>query len=641
MLHHASRLVNTACVVPTTESFSHSLADILQAAAGRAWVRHVNTNNATGPNGVPYFQRKDVDSPARMSPIPMEGMVQDRQKEMSPIPQQRLSFRSHISGRHTQMQNERKRMKTLRSGYGYMDKSLWLRPKPCKQEDMHEENYMGIVPIHPEYLSEADTCSVDPARIPDSESENDCASDASDISDLTRVDPEPIATIAPVPLLSPNSPNSLFNNLLFLISRPEGPPHLQYLLSYYLRPSCRAFHSTRSFNLLISYAIRHASFKTAKYLLSRMTVEGIKGNMETWKLKVRLMVRCGEWDRAWRSVIGTLAQEGWQEQMGVQNFHGDGIPLAIWIELMSTAKRGAFRGPIKRGIQGIHALEANSKEDHHRGELSKEQKMKASQASNSRRLQILMTHTPSLTATEYTRVPARLVYFTVWMMLRAGHFRDAKNMTRSYLAGLPPSLDPRTIRASLDIIHLHIPWGFRGSNALREHQSVRSTVEEFLALHKDIRPDARTLFLLLRSFRRTTFSGTLARQAANDFCRKWGYRTESRRVRERITIFAIKEGNIALAESELRKEMQSRFQEWTYAAQTEVLGGTGRAGYSRLSMQPMSKIYKGHGVDKQRWRYLTQKVRRMKQRIFENRRIWRGWRRQSRRRRRRIRRLAV
>jgi len=572
-----------------------------------------------------------------MSPILIEGMVQDQSKASSPIPQQRLSFRSHISNKQTQMQIERNKTKILRSGYGYMDKSLWLRPKPCKQEDKHGQNYVGVVPIHPEYLSEADTCSVDPARIPDAEIESSCTSD---IPDLTRVNPEPIETIAPISLPLPISPNSLFHNLLSLISRPEGPLHLQSLLSYYLRPHCRTFHSTKSFNLLISYAIRHASFKTADYLLSQMTAEGIKGNLETWKLRVRLMVRCGEWNLAWRSVMRILAQEGWQEQMGVQSDYGGGMPLAIWIEFMSTSKRGAFRGPIRHGIQEVdegYSPEGNNQEDDHKEELSKKRKMEASKALDSQRLQLLMTHTPSLAATDYTRIPARIVYFMVWMMLRAGHFRDARNMTRSYLAGLPPRLGPSTIRALLDIIHLHIPWGFRSGNALREYQSVRSTVEEFFALHRDIRPDGRTLFLLLRSFRRTKFSGTLARQAANDFCRKWGYRTESRYVRERITVFAINEGNIALAESELRKEMQSRFQEWTYAAQTEVLGGTGRAGYPRLLRQSMRKIYKGHGVDKMRWRYLTQKARRMKKLISKNRRIWRAWRRRSRWRRQRIR----
>jgi hypothetical protein len=234
------------------------------------------------------------------------------------------------------------------------------------------------------------------------------------------------------------------------------------------------------------------------------------------------------------------------------------------------------------------------------------------QASNSRRLELLMKHKPSLTPKEYTRIPARAVYFIVWMMLRARHFEDARSMTQSYIAGFPPKLDPAAIRTSLDIIHLHIPWTLRKRSPLCQHNDALKTVEMFFALHQDIKPDARTLFLLLGSLRRTTYPGTLARRAADTFCRKWGYRAESRRVRERITTFAIKEGNIGLAEMELRKEMQSRFQEWTYAAQVEVLGGTRRMGHVRLLRRPMRKIYKRKGVDVQRWRYLARKIRRMR-----------------------------
>lgn len=47
MLHYASRLrvPQTATIVPITHlAASSSLTDILQLAAGRAWVRRVNTN---------------------------------------------------------------------------------------------------------------------------------------------------------------------------------------------------------------------------------------------------------------------------------------------------------------------------------------------------------------------------------------------------------------------------------------------------------------------------------------------------------------------------------------------------------------------------------------------------------------------
>jgi hypothetical protein len=526
-------------------------------------------------------------------------------------------------------------MEIWTSGYRYLDKSHWPQLNLSNQKPL-----VASVPILPKYLSEADTCSIDPGRSPDTESEIDWPSDI-----RTRVIAGPIETIARDPLPLPTSRNSLFDNLLSLMLRPNDPAHLQTLVSYHSHPYSRAFHSTRSFNLLISLAIRHASFRTAEHLLFQMAAQGSKGNLETWKLRVRLMVRRGEWSSAWRSVMDTLKTEGWKEQMGIQDNHGDGMPLAIWVEFMSTMKRAAFRKPTVRRVQGVdegRALE-EEREEYHGEEPSEEREQKADvkiggaeRFLNSQRLDLLMQNTPSLTSNEYTRIPGRAVYFTVWMMLRAGHFQDARNMTQSYITGLPPSPDRRTIRAALDIIHLHIPWGFPGSNPLREHQNIRRTVEMFFAIHKDIRPNARTLFLLLRSLRYTKFSGTLARQTTDDFCRKWGYRAESRRVRERITAFAIAEGNIALAETELRKEMQSRFEEWTYAARTELVGGTGRPGYygyHQLLRRPMRMIYNGHGVYLKRWQYLARKVRRTKKRMAENKRTWRGWRKRSRRRR--------
>jgi hypothetical protein len=75
------------------------------------------------------------------------------------------------------------------------------------------------------------------------------------------------------------------------------------------------------------------------------------------------------------------------------------------------------------------------------------------------------------------------------------------------------------------------------------------------------------------------------------------------------------EGNVDLAENELRKEEWFRFQERTYSAQTEVLGGTGRMGYKRLMRQPMWKIYKKRGVAVRRWRRLILKVRLLREKI--------------------------
>ena len=197
-------------------------------------------------------------------------------------------------------------------------------------------------------------------------------------------------------------------------------------------------------------------------------------------------------------------------------------------------------------------------------------------------------------------------------MLRAGHCDDARKMTRSYLSGLPAKLGPREIRASLDIIHLHIPWGSSKHSPLDEYYDIRRIVETFLAMHKDLRPDARTLHLLLRSLRRSTYSGTIARQAVNAFCRKWGFRAESQRVRRRITTFAVKENNLELAEKEIQRASLHRLQGWTYAAQTEKLGGAMRTGHNGPLTQAMRRIYQRRGMEARRWRHLERKVLHMK-----------------------------
>lgn len=518
----------------------------------------------------------------------------------------RLSFRARIANKQSTIVTEHDRVIAWASGYGYRDKNLWAK---------NGKKRIGVVPILPEYLSEDDIQFVDPRSGFDTTFEADPLPDI-----LTTVDPGPIKTILLGPLPTPTSRKALHQNLLSLMSQPDRPVRLRALISYHSHPQYCTFHSARSFNLLISLAIRLASFKTAQRLLSQMRAESIVGNLETWKLGVRLMVRRGEWDRAWESVMRILKMEGWQEKMGVPIQNVDGMPLAIWLEFMSTMKRGAIPKWSALGKHWLGKPGATPKEREPKGEedegVWKSEPFEKTAADlkslNAQRLRLLMSHTPSLTPQERNRIPARAVYITVCMMLRAGHLEDARDMTMSYMAGLPPKLDPGTIQSSRDIIHLHIPWLFTENSPLHRYYDVRKTVESFFTVHRDITPDAKTLFLLLRSLRRATNSGTLARQAATAFRRKWGYHTESRLVRQRITAFAIRERNVDLAEAELRKEMQTRFQDMTYAVQAEVLGRTRFMGYLRLLRRPVRKVYNEGGVDFMRWRYLARQIKRIK-----------------------------
>jgi hypothetical protein len=343
-----------------------------------------------------------------------------------------------------------------------------------------------------------------------------------------------------------------------------------------------------------------------------MKAHGFKDNLETWKLRVRLMVRRGQWYKAWQSVMRTLETRGWKEQLGIPSEYGDGMPLAIWMEFISTTKRGAFSKWPKFEERRSSEDDAPIEEKEERRCKSEQSENEEQRVLNARRLTLLTKHMPSLTPEERMKIPARAAYLIVWMMVRAGDFEDARRMTLEYIAALPPKLDPKAIRASRDIIHLHIPWAFTDRSPLDQHYRIRNIVDRFFTIRPDIRPNARTLFLLLRSLGGAQCPGTLARQVTNAFCRKWGYHVESQRVRQRITTFALIERNTDLAEIELRKEIQNRFQQSTYGAPAKVLVGMGRMGYTRLLRQPMRKIYTQRGVDLQRWKYLARKVRRMK-----------------------------
>lgn len=454
-----------------------------------------------------------------------------------------------------------------------------------------------LSPIKPDQLSEDDINFVDPGRGPATDEIKSAFRWVSNLSSL-YVKPGPIETLSVRPTPTPTSRESLHQNLLSLISHSsKSPASLRSLISYHSLPHCALFQSTQSYNLLLSLAIRHASFGTAERLLAMMHIGGFKGNMTTWKLRVRLMVRSGKWDEAWRSVMDVLNSKRWR-----LDGQGSGMPLVIWMEFFTPMKRGAIRKLTEFGLEVVKEIDMSERR----------RRDKSTMSLDAQRLDLLMKHAPSLTPKEYTRIPARAVYFIIWMMLRAGHFDDAKKMTQSYLGGLPPRLDPREVRASLDIIHLHIPWGSRKQSPLDEHYDVRHIVETFLAMHKDLRPDARTLYLLLRSLRRTTYSGTIARQAANAFCHKWGFRAESQHVRRRITTFAVKENNHKLAKEELRRASLHRFQQLTYAAQSEKLGGAVRMGHNGPLTHAMKRIYQRRGVEARRWQHLERKVKRMK-----------------------------
>lgn len=562
MLHHASRLVNSSGTIHNASPFS----GILQAAAGRAWVRRAYTTRNTTIKSEP---RKASERTANTSYVPLDASKNDTNRhDIYSIPahrengcndtaatvptptSSRISFRAHMAAKQTQVNK-----KTTNWSHS--------RRKPGK----HKQVGVSVV------------------------------------ERPTEDDAGPIAG-SPVPQLEkPTDSTSLYRNLLTLVYNKQRPTPLPDLIQYYHHNS-RDYHSTRSYNFLISLAIRHACLGTAHELIKTMRVEGFKGDLETWKLKVRLLIRCGQWGGAWRSVLADVKNPERMCDIGLSPKLGAGMPLVIWIEFFMTMKLGSIRQWTGKD-GGLQILRENLRNGEDSGASVDVQ-----------RLRVLMEHAPTLTPDQYTAMPARAVYFIVWAMLRIDHPDDARNMTRSYLTGLPAKLDDTHIRASLDIIHLHISFGIKELDALAAHRCARQLVEEFLSMHDDLRPSARTLFLLLRPLKRSLYAGTHARRAVNAFCNKWGdFLRESPNVRRRVTEFAVKQGNSRQAEHELSRGHHPFAKKKSPKA--KVPDSDVAHANQEPSRKPFTHVHQGSGVEAYKWWRLRRGVKKLKSKKAE------------------------
>ena len=123
---------------------------------------------------------------------------------------------------------------------------------------------------------------------------------------VTFFQPKP-STSAQAPLPPPASQDELYDNLMQSITA-SPPASLSQVLAYHA--AHRSLHSTASFNTVIRYAIRCASFGTVIDLLARMVRGGIAGDQETRVLRVRSMVRSGFWTRAWEEEMAQAEAAG-------------------------------------------------------------------------------------------------------------------------------------------------------------------------------------------------------------------------------------------------------------------------------------------------------------------------------------------
>ncbi|KAJ6604572.1 hypothetical protein DFH09DRAFT_1123140 [Mycena vulgaris] len=315
-----------------------------------------------------------------------------------------------------------------------------------------------------------------------------------------------------------HSRNSLYRNLLHLLSSPRTAS-LPILLDYHELHN--GFRSVRSYNLLISLAIRHVAYGTVQSLLKGMAADEIAGNLETEKLKTRWFVRSGLWEHAWIQVTAN---------------HPNPIPLPLWLEFFHDVKAGALSNRMNPTWRVNSPLA---------------------------RFRILMQNLPTFMPNEL-RSSARAVRILVRAMLSLNRPQSALTLATRYFNGLPRHVDGRWAEQCVAIIDALVAFEAQ-KRGLLDFFRTRRKLNSLLAIHRSFRPTPKTLYLLLGTLRHAKQCGTVSWHTLTKFKTRWGPQIENRRVRRRVASYAVIERRLDIVNKgtteQRRPQLARPFQE--------------------------------------------------------------------------------
>ncbi|KAE9408177.1 hypothetical protein BT96DRAFT_849828 [Gymnopus androsaceus JB14] len=308
----------------------------------------------------------------------------------------------------------------------------------------------------------------------------------------------------------------LYRNLIQLSCRVP-PITLPQLMDYHdLYPET---NSTRSYNFLISMAIRTASFGSVQWLLESMAAADISRNLETHKLVIRWQIRVGAWDAAWQTMTGS-GVVSCLRSINDGNDSSAGWPDFLWLEFFGSLKRRSIRrkGVVIGVSDDPFVLYAQ-------------------------RFLRIMEKRPS---SSLIQVRPRVIHSIAYVLLQLQQQKHALEVVQTYFNHLPTRLTPDFTVHCLDIIHILILFGSR-KRGLKKFHEHRRILTSLLASHPSLKPTSTTLFLLLGSLRGAMRSGALASECLASFKRRWGTSIEDRRVRLRVASLALKQGRLDIS----------------------------------------------------------------------------------------------
>lgn len=314
----------------------------------------------------------------------------------------------------------------------------------------------------------------------------------------------------------PKTSTALHRNLLHLINIRRPVLRLPVLLDYHaLYPDLQ---STASYNLLISLSLRHGSHGITRQLLARLEIADIPKDTETYRLIVRWFIARGLWNNAW-NFVGQLKEEG--------KISSD-IPYRLWLELCRSPKPRRKRRFVNDEEGRLIRTYFERVEDKLEDILVRQKLL----------LQNRPAHIPTLANTR-----PFAVYCLVQLLVMTKNRERALALTKAFFKTMSRSMDSRNVMWCLNIVHV-LMMSSPLKDGLPRFYETRKILLSSVKLHPLLRPNSRSLYLLLAPLRRAKHCGTIAWKTLRTFRSYWGKMVVDLSVKRRVAQLALKEGRL-------------------------------------------------------------------------------------------------
>lgn len=408
----------------------------------------------------------------------------------------------------------------------------------------------------------------------------------------------PISTSLP----TPTSKQTLYHNLLLSLSL-KPLPRFPALIDYH--DSYPKFRSTQSYNLLIELSIRHAQFGVTRWLLDAMIQDKIPRDSTTHKLSIRWLVRTGNWEQAWTQVSGLTPDEALDKPLrnGLSPITTQ-VPWYLWLELLSTTKRGALRytrdvrWSIDEDGKSVRLPRLDITGDPAPGTKA-----------YLRRQRLLACLHPVLeSGAKGRKARPSLIKGAVYAILRDGRASAAAELVKTFFSMLPAKISDETAAQCLDIIHLLLSADTK--NGLASMYANRRLLVSLLEMHPSFKPSSTTLYLILSPLKKAKKCGTVAFNVMKAFRKSWGAGVVDSRVRRRVGTLALKEGRMDIAQAMLDETKSVRKVDPLRPSVAVASPAVQTSSNSRgLRRPPDRELFSHEGTEKVLWAKFRSRVR--------------------------------